>query len=82
MNAGHIKQMTLARQLYSPSVESIRLSLPDVGSSLDTACCELAHDLTLDRLDRLSAQLNAAQTSLQHLRKAMVAKRSTGHGTG
>ena len=82
MNAGHIKQMTLAWQLYGPSAESMREHLPAMAASLELACLELSHDLTLDRLDRFSAQLNAAQTSLQHLRKALATEETTGWGTG
>ena len=73
-----IRAIEAARQLYGPSVESMRLSLPDIGSGLDNACCELARDLTLERLDRLSAQLNSAQDNLRHLRLALIEK----HGTG
>jgi hypothetical protein len=61
-------------RLYRSNLDTIGASLPDIGSSLDTACCELSRDLSLDKLDRLAARLNAAQTSLQHLRKAMIAE--------
>jgi hypothetical protein len=61
-------------QLYAPSVSTMRKNLFCIGSSIDTACCELSRDLSLDKLDRLTAQLNSAQTSLQHLRKAMIAE--------
>jgi hypothetical protein len=77
MNAA-IVQTDQLRRLYGPSLESMRLSLPDIGSSIDTACIELARDLTLDRLDRLTAQLNSAQNNLLHLRLALIEK----HGTG
>ena len=70
--------MDQVRQLFPPSVEAMRLSLPDIGKSLDTACCELARDLTLERLDRLSAQLNSAQDNLRHMRLALVEKWGTG----
>jgi hypothetical protein len=68
----HLEAVT---QLYQPSTESLRVNLPNMGKSLDTACCELARDLSLVRLDRLAAQLNSAQSSLQHLRKALIAER-------
>jgi hypothetical protein len=67
-----ITDMELARRLFAPSAETMRINLSDIGQSLDTACCELSHDLSLPRLDRLSAQLNSAQTNLTHLRKALV----------
>jgi hypothetical protein len=73
---------TARRLLYGPSVETMTSNLADIGSSLDTACCELARELSLDKLDRLAARLNSAQTSLQHLRKAMIAERVEAHGTG
>ena len=82
MNAGHIKQMDLARQLYASSAASMQEHLPAMGASLELACLELSHDLTIDRLDRFSAQLNAAQTSLQHLRKALATEETTAWGTG
>jgi hypothetical protein len=77
-----IYDKNLARQIYAPSVSTIQKNLPDIGSSLDTACCELSNDCTLDRLDRLAAQLNSAQTNLIHLRKAMISERVESHGTG
>jgi hypothetical protein len=72
----------LARQIYAPSVSTMQENLPDIGSSLDAACSELSRELSLDKLDRLSAQLNSAQTNLTHLRKALVAERVESHGTG
>jgi hypothetical protein len=61
--------------LYGPTVGTLTSNLFCIGSSLDTACCELARDCTLDKLDRLAARLNSAQTNLTHLRKAIIAER-------
>jgi hypothetical protein len=77
-----IRDLELARRLYAPSTGTMQKNLPDIGQSLDAGFCELSRELSLDRLDRLTAQLNSAQTNLVHLRKALVAERSTGHGTG
>jgi hypothetical protein len=63
-----------ARYRSGPSIDAMRKSLPDVGLALNTACLELERELTPERLDRLMAQLNAAQTNLLHLRLAMVAE--------
>jgi hypothetical protein len=67
-----ITDMELARRLFAPSAETMRINLSDIGQSLDTGFCELSRDCSLDRLDRLSAQLNSAQTNLTHLRKALI----------
>ncbi len=77
-----IRDIERARQLYAPNIEVMTSNLVDMGTSLDTACHELSGDLTLDRLDRLSAKLNAAQTTIQHLRKSMLASGVHGAGTG
>jgi hypothetical protein len=74
--------LSAVAQLYQPNLDAMRSSLPDIGSSLDTACCELARDLSLDKLDRLAARLNSAQTNLTHLRKALFAESVERHGTG
>lgn len=75
-------QMDQISRLYQPSIESQASHLHDLGEALHTAAIDLSRDCSLDRLDRFSAQLNAAQTSLQHLRKALAAKETTGWGTG
>ena len=79
-----IRDLDLARRLYAPSAESLRGNLPAMADSLSAACYELERDLTLDRLDRLTAQLSAAQTNLVHLRKALISEQSGVHrgGTG
>lgn len=71
-----------ARRRYAPSIDVMRKNLPDVGQALDASYCELAHDMTLPKLDELSARLNAARTNLGHLRLAMLTEQSEGHGTG
>ena len=63
------------RQLYQPNIDAMRNSLPDLGESLLSAAVDLSRELSLDRLDRLAAQLNSALTNLQHLRKAIIAER-------
>jgi hypothetical protein len=79
-----IYDKNLTRQIYAPSVSTMQKNLPDIGSSLDTACSELSRHLSLDKLDRLAAQLNSALTNLVHLRKAIIAERGGVHrgGTG
>lgn len=71
-----ISEIELQRQLYAPTVSTMQKNLTCIGSSLDTACCELSRDLSLVRLDRLAARLKAAQTNLAHLRKALVQEQS------
>jgi len=68
----HLEAVT---QLYQPDLDSLRNSLPDLGESLNSTAHELARDLNLERLDQLLARLNSAQSSLQHLRKALIAER-------
>lgn len=77
-----IRDLDLQRMLYAPSAESIRGNLPSMADALQTACLELSRDCSIARCDELSARLKAAQTSLQHLRRALISERSTGHGTG
>jgi hypothetical protein len=77
-----IYDKNLARQIYAPSVSTMQKNLPDIGASLDTACSELSRELSLDRLDRLAAQLNSVQTNLLHLRKALIAERGGVHRAG
>jgi hypothetical protein len=66
------------QRLYAPSVSNMCASLPDVGASLDTACCELARDCTVERVEQLAMLLQAAMQNLGHLRKALIAERGTG----
>jgi hypothetical protein len=61
-----------ARRLYAPSAASMQENLPAMGDSLSATCLDLSRDCSLDRLDQLAARLKAAQTSLIHLRKALV----------
>jgi hypothetical protein len=79
-----ISRIDLLKQLHGVDLGSQRKHLPDMGSSIDIACCELARDMSLDKLDRLAARLNSGQTTLQHLRKSLISDRvvTHGHGTG
>ena len=60
------------RMLYGPTLESMTLSLPDVGLALQTACHELSLDLSLTRIDWLISQLRAAEQNLIHIRKSLA----------
>lgn len=75
----HLKAI---RKLYQPSIGSMTSHLPTMGESLDEACRALADDCTLERVDLMLARVKSAETNLVHLRKALIAERSTGHGTG
>ena len=75
----HLEAVT---QLYQPNIDAIRNSLPDLGEALHIAAVDLSRDCSLERVDQMLARLNSAQSNLQHLRKAMVAERTTGHETG
>jgi hypothetical protein len=60
--------------LYGPTVGTLTSNLFCIGSSLDTACCELARDCTLERVDMMLARLQAATASVVCMRKALVAE--------
>ena len=72
----------LARRMFAPDIDAMRHSLPDLGESLLTAAVDLAHDCTLDRVDLMLARIKGAETTLVHLRKALMAEQTTSHGTG
>ena len=69
-----IKDIENVRRLYAPSADSLRKSLPDIGASLDTACCELAADCTIEGVDQLAMRFKAGEQMLQHLRRALMAE--------
>ena len=75
-------QMDQIRWLYQPSIESLASHLPDLGESLLTAAIDLSRDCTVERVDLMLARIKGAETNLTHLRRALIAERSTGHGTG
>lgn len=76
-----MNNMEAARQLYQPTVGTMTSNLPDLGESLRNAAIDLARACTVERVDRMVARLRAAEASMGHLRKAIIAERSTGHGT-
>ena len=85
MNAGHIKQMTLARQLYGPSLETHLSNMDAVGVSLHTAATDLSRDCDLERVDDFLARLQAAMNLTVHIRKAIAGPRESNvqsSGTG
>lgn len=79
-----IRDIDLARRQTQPSAETLIKHLPDLGESLNTAAVDLAHDCTLERVDLMLARIKGAETSLVHLRKAMVSEKAGVHrgGTG
>lgn len=77
-----LRDIDKRRMLYGPSVQSMREHLPDLGEALHTAAIDLARDCSLERVDQMLARIKGAESNLIHLRKAMIAKQSTGHGTG
>ena len=79
-------QANLAKQLYAPThhdsafvaklyqsnADSMRARLPDLGESLHNAAIDLSHECTLERIDQLLLLLKGAETSLLHLRRAVI----------
>jgi hypothetical protein len=70
------------RQLYGPNLGTLTDNLPNMGESLQAACLTLANDCTLARIDELVSRLKTAEQTITRLRLAMIAERTTGHGTG
>ena len=68
--------LDLCRQLYQPDIETMRNSLPDLGASLHNAAVDLERDCTVERVDMMVARLRAAEASMGHLRKALIAGKS------
>ena len=78
-----ISEIENARRLYGPSVQTMTSNLPDLGESLHNAAIDLSRDCTLDRVDLMLARVKGAETTLVHLRKALIAERGVcGAGTG
>lgn len=77
-----ITDIELARRLYAPSAETLISHLPDLGESLHTAAIDLERDCSIERCDLMLARLKGAETNLIHLRRALIAERTTRHGTG
>ena len=68
-----IFDVDLARKLYAqPAIESIAARLPEMGAALDTACCGLAQETTLERADGLLAKIEGARVSVQQIRRRLA----------
>ena len=74
--------MVRIHQLYGRTIGTLTDNLPSMGGSLHDACNALADDCTVIRLDELVSRLKTAEQQLTRLRLALIAERSTGHGTG
>jgi len=61
-----------AQQLYQPTMGTMTSQLPTMGESLNKACCALASDCTLPRIDELISRLKTAEQSLTRLRLALA----------
>ena len=69
----HHHDHALARALYArPNADSMIKNLPDLGKGLSTAANELAHEVSLDKIDAFLAKLKGAETSLLHLRRGLA----------
>jgi hypothetical protein len=62
-------------QLYRPDISVMTKNLPSMADSLSAACNALASDCSVERCDELTNRLKAAQTSLTHLRKALISEK-------
>jgi hypothetical protein len=63
----------LARRLYArPDASAIISRLPDMGNSIHDGAIDLAREQTLEACDKLIARVKTAETSLVHLRKALI----------
>jgi hypothetical protein len=69
-----IRAIEHARRIAQPATETLIDHLPDLGESLHNAAIELARDCSLERTDMMLSRLQAATTSLVHLRKALAAE--------
>jgi len=67
------------RQLYQPDISVMRKNLPDMCESLHNATIDLSRDCSLDRVDLMLAKVKGAETSLVHLRRALIVEKG---GTG
>jgi hypothetical protein len=55
----------------TPNADDIRARLPDLAESLRTAAFELARDCTLEKSHAFLAKLKGAETTVQHLCRAL-----------
>ena len=69
-----------------PSGDGWRADCPNGHSSRNTLAIkqadELARDCSLPRIDSFLDRLQAATNTVVHIRKAVAAENTTGHGTG
>ena len=71
-----ISDLDAARRMFTPDIDAMRHNLPDLGESLHTAAVDLARDCSLERVDLMLARIKGAETSLVHLRKALISEQS------
>jgi len=69
-----IRNLDLQRRLYGQSIDTMRRNLVDMGECLNTAAVDLARACTLDRVDLMLARIKGAETTLVHLRRALIAE--------
>lgn len=62
------------RPPYMPDAASLIAHLPDMGSALHDSCIALVREQTVEAVDALLSRLKAAEHSLVHLRKALIAE--------
>jgi len=67
------------RPPYMPESASLIAHLPDMGSALHDSCIDLVREQTVGAVDALLSRLKAAEHSLVHLRKALVADGDPAH---
>ena len=67
------------RPPYMPDAASLVARLPDMGEALHNACIALVRHQTVQSLDQCVARIKAAEQTLTHLRKALVADQELDH---
>jgi hypothetical protein len=81
MTSRHSFALDARMKAREPDIDAMRKALPDLGESLNTAAHELAHEITIERVDQMRAKIQGADDALLHLRLAL-AQKVEAHGTG
>jgi hypothetical protein len=62
----------IKRPYSGPNTALLYKHLPDMGQSLDTGCCNLAMDCTLENADKLLAKIEGARAAVQQIRRGLA----------
>lgn len=67
-------QLAALARLYTPSAESLRRSLPDIGDGLQAQFLELHKRPCADAAERLAINLDASRREVMKLRERLIAE--------